>query len=461
MTSASDILADYFFGITSDDIPVEVFTKTKQLLLDFLGCAIGGANLDSSRIAGKCFMSEDGSGDCTVILRGKASCEKAAFINAVLSHGLEMDDLNYGAGGHPAVAIMPAAFAMAEKVNASGLDLMLSIIKGYDMMYRVGEAAHPDTQFKRGLHPTSINGTFGAALASASLLKLDREQIRNVLGIAGSFTSGNLECYADGSLTKRINPGVAAQGGVMSACLASEGYTGPKWIFEGRSGFLVSYSEAETADSEKLTNDLDHSFYGIMKTGFKPYANCRYNHSSIYAALKMKTKHPIEYTDIDEINVKVIQMAVRGVCEPRDVKYNPQNIVDAQFSLPYSMAVTFIKGQAFIEEYTEEMLHDTEVRALMQKVTMEHAPELDPLVEQNAFPSIVTVRLKDGREFIERVDFCKGDPEEPLNDSELEDKFTSLAGINISDGDRLEKIITSVKNLDNITASELITLLQG
>ncbi len=457
MSSITETLAEYYLNLKVENIAKEVITKTEHLILDYLGCVIGGANLDSSKMIKKCFMNQNDSEGCTVVLSGKAPCEKAAFINAAFSHGLEMDDLNYGAGGHPAVSIMPAAFAMAEKVKAGGLDLLIALITGYDLMYRIGEAANPDSQFKRGLHPTSINGTFGAAMAAASLLKLNKTQIMNAIGIAGSFTSGNLECYADGSLTKRINPGVAAQGGIMSALLAAEGYTGPRWIFEGRSGFLVSYSGAP--DSTRLTENMDYSCNGIMKTSFKPYANCRYNHSSIYAALKLLNQHKIDYRDITAVDVKVIEMALRGVCEPRDVKYNPKNIVDAQFSLPYSISVALIKGKAFIEEYASEMLYNPEVRGLMSKVTMEHSPELDKMVSQNAFPSEVYIRLKNGKEYYQRVDYCKGDPEEPLTENELIEKYTSLAKINISDNKRIQKIAGTVRKLDQIPAYNLIALL--
>ena len=458
MSSVSEILAEYYLSLKVENIGKEVIAKTKHLILDYLGCVIGGVNLDSSKMIKKCFINQNDKEGCTVVLSGKAPCEKAAFINAAFSHGLEMDDLNYGAGGHPAVVIMPAAFAMAEKVKANGLDLLIALITGYDLMYRIGEAANPDSQFKRGLHPTSINGTFGAAMAAASLLKLNKTQVMNAIGIAGSFTSGNLECYADGSLTKRINPGVAAQGGIMSACLAAEGYTGPRWIFEGRSGFLVSYSDA--ANSARLTEDLDYSCNGIMKTSFKPYANCRYNHSSIYAALKLLTQHNIDYRDIATVNVKVIEMALRAVCEPKEVKYNPKNIVDAQFSLPYSISVALIRGKASIEEYTPEMLYDPEVRGLMSKVTIEHSPELDKIVPQKAFPSEVYIRLKNGKEYYQRVDYCKGDPEEPLTENELVDKFISLAKINISDENRIQSIIEAVRRLDQIPANNLIALLR-
>ena len=458
MSSVSEILANYYHNLDFDALSEEVINKAKQCVLDYLGCAIGAVNMESSNIVKKCFLpGNDCQDGCNVILTGQAPVEKAAFINAVFSHSLEMDDLNYGAGGHPAVSIMPAAMAMAEKKRTSGRELLKAIIIAYDLMYRIGQAGNPESMFERGLHPTSINGTFAAAIAAANLMGLEEKKVANALGIAGSFTSGNLECYTDGSLTKRINPGVAAQGGIMSAILASEGFTGPRFIFEGRSGFLVSYTDK--GDSKKLTENLDYKHFGIMATSFKPYACCRYNHSPIYATLKLVRKYNLDYRDVEKVNIKVVGMAVRGVCEPREVKYDPKNLVDAQFSLPYSIAVALINKRVFIEEYTEEMLHDSRVRDLMTKIEMEHDPTLDD-PEQKSFPAISEIYLKDGRKLVQKVDYCIGDPEDPMDQIQLEEKFISLSKLTMSDRQKIQGIIDVVSNLENVEVSNLITVLQ-
>lgn len=453
--SISEILAKYYLDYDVEKLPEEVLVRAKEVILDFLGCAIGGANLESTKMVKEVFNPE-GKGECTVFMGEKASCEKAAFINGVASHGLEVDDASYASGGHPAVAIIPAALAMAEKQNVSGLDFLMSVICGYDMVTRVGRAVIPDNHFERGFHPTSTCGIFGATMSAAYLMKLESKQIANALGIAGGFSAGNLECYADGTLTKRLNPGHAAHGGILATQLASVGYTGPRWIFEGKAGFLHAYTDG--GKPELMLNNLDYSEYPIMLASFKPHACCRYNHSPIDAVLTIIKQNNIDYHDIEEITVNVISMALRAVVEPREIKYNPPNVVGAQFSLPYSVAVAAVRGRAFIEEYTDEMLHNAEVREMMKKVKMVHSEKMDSYLPE-AFAAEAVIQLKDGRVFDQIIKYSKGDPQNPLTSQEVEDKFTTLAKLNINSKEKIQKIIDTVNNLENLNIANLSELL--
>lgn len=456
MDSISEVLSKYYLDYDLKKLPKEVLAKAKSVVLDYLGCAIGGANIESTKMVKSVFIQKGCQGECAVIGDQKASCEKAAFINGVASHGLEVDDMSSASGGHPAVAILPAAIAMAEKKGSSGLDLLMSIIWGYDMMTRVGSAAIPDNEFKRGWHPTSTNGIFGATIAVAFLMKLDVKQMANALGIAGGFSSGNLECYADGSLTKRLNPGNASHGAIIACELAAAGYTGPRWIFEGKSGFLHAYTDE--AKPELMLQKLDYTWFPIMLSSFKPYACCRYNHSPIDATLSIMKENSLNYNDIEEITIDVVSMALRAVVEPREIKYNPPNIVGAQFSLPYSVAVAVVRGRAFIEEYTEEMLHNPEVRGMMKKVKIAHTSKMDEFLPE-AFGAEATIQLKDGRKFSKVVKYSKGDPENPLTVAELEDKFVILAKLSINSKERIQKIIETVNNLENLNITDLSELL--
>jgi 2-methylcitrate dehydratase PrpD len=457
VASASEVLAEYYVALSSNHLPAEVLTKAKQCVLDYVGCAIGGVNLESSIILRNCLLRE-GTNDqgCTVILSGRASSETAAFINAAYGHGLELDDMCIESGGHPGVVIVPTALAVAEEQQSSGLELLTAIVAGYDLVVRVGQAINPDSHFKRGFHPTSTCGVFAAALAAAKLMKLEPSQVSNALGIAGSFASGNLECYADGSLTKRINPGIAAHGGILAAKLASAGYTGPRWVFEGTRGFLVAYSDA--GNPEPLLRGLDYQRFGIMQAAFKPYACCRYNHSPIYAVLQLVNDYEIDYREVSEVTVGIVGMAIRAVCEPKEVKYDPKNVVDAQFSLPYSVAVALARRRAFVEEFTEATLTDPAVRDLMSRIRIVHSPQLDLMIPR-AFPAEVTIRLGSGKEYYKRVDFCKGDPEEPLTQEELEEKARILVGLSIANEDRIAKLIAAIGQLERVRVSELAYLL--
>jgi 2-methylcitrate dehydratase PrpD len=453
--SYSQRIAQFYLNADIKAIPQRVIEHTKNVIVDWAGCAIGGANLDTTKMVKEVFLSESDRKECTVFCGEKASLEHAAFINGAASHGLEMDDASYEAGGHPAVVILPAAMAIAETVNAKGKDFLLSIIWGYDMMTRVGRGAVPDNCFERGWHPTAVCGIFGATVAAAWLLKLDASKIANALGIAGGFASGNLECYADGSLTKRLNPANAAMGGVNAARLASVGYTGPKWVFEGRHGFFRSYTDNPAP--ERMLENLDYSEYPIEYTSFKPYACCRYNHTPIDSILKIMADHHLNADDIEKIVIDVCSMAIRGVVEPRSIKYNPSNVAAAQFSLPYTAACAALFGDVSVKQFTEEKLKDTKIRNFIKKVEMIHTGEMDQYLP-DAFAASVSIHTKEGCKFTQLTKYSKGDPENPMTKKEIKDKFMSLSQMTIS-AEKAGKIYDTIMNIDNLSTIKDLTKL--
>ncbi|MDR1573588.1 MAG: MmgE/PrpD family protein [Clostridiales Family XIII bacterium] len=453
--SISEQIAAYYEGADQDAIPADVVYHAKECVLDYLGCAIGGASLESTQIVKKSLIPKDCTGPCSVVLNETAPAEKAAFINAAAAHGLEMDDSNPHMGGHPAAPIISAALAIAEERDASGLDFLRAVIWGYDLMARVALAAVPDTCFERGWHPTAIFGIFGATVAASILRKMNAQQIVNALGVAGGFAAGNLECYADNSLTKRLNPGHAAYGAVTASSLAECGYVGPRWIFEGSCGFLHAYSD--NAAPARMLESLDYSEYPLLYTAFKPYASCRYTHSPIDSTLKIRNTHGVKPEDVEKIVVDVVSMAVRAVVEPKELKYNPNNIAGAQFSLPYTVACAMLFGAVSVEQFTEELLCDKALKAMMDKVEMLHTGKMDkylPLV----FAANVTVRTKDGKEYTELTTSAKGDPETPVTAEELKEKFLSLAKINTDEAHAL-RIYDAVFRLEDIRVKELTALI--
>ncbi len=453
--SYSQIIAQFYVNADIDAIPLRVFEHTKNVIADWAGCGIGGANIESTKMVKDVFLSEPGRHDCTVFCGGKASIDHAAFINGAASHGLEMDDASYDAGGHPAVVILPAAMAMAETVNAKGKDFLLSVIWGYDMMTRVGRGVVPDNCFERGWHPTAVCGIFGATVAAAWLMKLDAVKIANALGIAGGFASGNLECYADGSLTKRLNPANAAMGGINAARLAAAGYTGPKWVFEGKHGFFKSYTDNPTP--ERMLEKLDYSEYPIEIASFKPYACCRYNHAPIDSILKIMADNHIKADDIDRIVIDTCSMAIRAVVEPGQIKYNPPNTAAAQFSLPYTAACAALFGEVSVAQFTDEKLIDPDIRRFINKVEMVHTGEMDVYLP-DIFAATATICTKDGRELKELTKFSKGDPENPMSKKEIKEKFMTLSEMTISKN-KARKIYDTIMNIENLATIKDLTKL--
>jgi 2-methylcitrate dehydratase PrpD len=190
--SISEKIAKYYVESDPSAIPAEVIARTKEIILDWLGNAVGGSNLESTEMVRKAMIPKDYTGTTTVMGGGYAPTDKAAFINAASAHGLEMDDSNTQACGHPAVVVVSPAVAVGEELDASGMELIRAVIWGYDAMVRVGRAVNQDKHFERGFHPTATVGIFGGTAAVSILKKFGAEKLKNALGIAGGFSAGNL-----------------------------------------------------------------------------------------------------------------------------------------------------------------------------------------------------------------------------------------------------------------------------
>ena len=453
--SISEQLAKYYVEADNSAIPANVITRTKEIILDWLGNAVGGSNLESTEMVRKAMLSDKCKGESTVMGGEYAPADKAAFVNAASSHGLEMDDSNTQACGHPSVVVIPATLALGEQLNASGKDLINSVIWGYDAMVRVGRAVNQDKHFERGFHPTATVGIFGGTTAASMIRGFDAEKLKNALGIAGGFSAGNLECYADGTLTKRLNPGHASMGAVTATNLADAGYRGPRWIFEGKCGFLHAYSDDVTP--ENMLKNLDYSEYPIMYTAFKPYASCKYTQAPIDCTIKVMKNNNIKPEDIEKISVDVVSMAVRAVVEPREIKYNPPVVGAAQFSLPYSVAVAALYGQASVDQFQEDLLTNPDIKAMMNRVEMGHSGAMDKYLPY-IFASTVAIETKDGRRFEDITTYTKGDPENPMSPEEVKNKFFSLACRTVSK-EKAQELYDAVMNLENISIRNLTALL--
>jgi 2-methylcitrate dehydratase PrpD len=271
------------------------------------------------------------------------------------------------------------------------------------------------------------------------LLGLTAEQTLAAAGIAGSMAAGSMEFLAEGAWTKRIHPGLAAQNGIHAALLAAEGFTGPQHILEGRDGFLHGYSRNPVP--ERLTANLGESFE-ILHTAVKPHACCRYMQGPIDAILAIMREHNLQAAQIHRIEVAVLEAGWGIVAEPRAKKYNPESVVDAQFSMPFGAAVAAMDGAAGLDQFTVEKARSPKIRKLMGKVALVK----DPRIEENfpkEWPAHVVIELDNGQRYEKSIRYPKGDPENPLTWGEMTAKFRSLAGSVIS-AERCDQIIEAI-----------------
>ncbi len=238
------------------------------------------------------------------------------------------------------------------------------------------------------------------------------------------MAAGSLEFLAEGAWTKRLHPGLAAQNGIQAAMLAAEGFRGPSKILEGRDGFLNGYSRRPLP--ELITRNLGASFE-ILNTSVKPHACCRYMQGPIDAIVWLAIEHNIHPNQVRAIEIAVLEAGWPLVVEPREQKYNPQSIVDAQFSMPFGAALAVLYRAAGIDQFTEENIHSIAVRQMMGKVVMVKDQRIEEMFPEE-WAARVTIELEDDRRFETFVRHPKGDPQNPLSWEELIAKFKSLAG---------------------------------
>lgn len=448
-------LARFCATLDHSHIPASVRERVRYLLLDHLAVTLRGSLLPSSVAAYQMLsaMYENRGDDGAAILgrQERAEAAWAALVNGIAAHGLEMDDVENRSSLHPGVVVFPAVLALAEQLGTAVTDFYAAVVAGYEVTLRVGAALNPAAAYERGFHPTAICGTLGAAAASARLLGLSPEQTNMALGIAGSMAAGSMAYLHDGAWTKRLHPGWASHAGIMAARLAAAGFSGPTAILESRYGFLAAYSSA--SDIGKLQRSTgDH--FAIMDVSLKPYACCRYMHGPIDCLLEIRRLHAPDPMSIKRIECGVLTGGRGLIADPIEQKQQADNIVDAQFSMPYGAAVALLSGQAGLSVFTEEELHNPAVRALMQKVSCYSSAALDDYYPAE-WRAAASVHMLDDSHYSATVRYPLGDPHNPLSWEQLEARFHELVTPVIGDGEQRRAIIAKVRNLESLEKIDL------
>jgi 2-methylcitrate dehydratase PrpD len=432
------------------EINQSVIHAVKRCLLDTLG-VIGKGSTYSNMPPLKEILNCSGSSYAFGFKNLEAS--DAALWNGTAAHSVELDDFYREGSVHPGVVVIPTALAVGQEVNASGIEIIKSILIGYEVMSRVGMSAR-GTIYNRGFHPTSICGVYGAAATSAYLNQLTEEQTKMAFGIAGNNSFGLMAYKSNGAWTKRLNAGWAAKTGIISAKLAKAGFIGPDDIFEGRYGFSQAFCEEFT--NQFLTN-IEPNTYTIEEISFKPYSSCRFTHSPIDAFLEILNENHFEIDEIEEIKVYTHKTAIEATMKPVDRKYKPMTTVDAQFSIPYCLGLLAKYKKVTPEMFEESVLHDHEVLHVAKKVSgYEDETYTNLFPKQNACKLIIHTA---NNTFVKEIMNSKGDPEHPLTDEEVQKKFINLTN-NILLKTQQDELVSAVFSLEKMeTINELVEIL--
>ncbi len=434
-------LARFVGKLAYEDLPEAVVEKTKELILDQLGCQLAGSTLPWTQPAYDYVVDNTGTRkESTIVHFGvRTSAQDAAFANAGFGHGMMGDDTDSVCHAHFGSIIIPAALALGERERISGRELIKAVTLGYEIASRIGASA-PLAE-SRGFHPGPVFGPFGVAAAAGSILKFEESQILDAMGIAASHASGLMEYSKSGGTVNRLHSSIAAHGGIRAAFLARKGVRGPSTVLEGERGFLRAYSGESSL--RELTEGLGER-YRVGLIELKAYCCCGTSTTTLDGVSEIKRKHHVHPDQLEEIIVQTgpLTFSMTGsVVEPQDV-------TSAQFSGSFGVALRLVKGGNSFREYSEENLRDAQVLALARKTKLILDKGIGNLPRSDN-PARVLIRLKDGREYEETVPAGKGSILNPIEEEEVNEKFRQYASAVLS-GREADVIVEVVRGLDRI-----------
>jgi 2-methylcitrate dehydratase PrpD len=435
-------LAGFVSALRVDDLPTDVIERLQQCLLDFVGLtAFAGTRAESSapiRAGVDTLVPPDGPGTVVGVARGYPF-PYAALLNGAFAHSLDFDDTNIHGSLHPGAPVIPAALAVAERIGASGADLLVALAAGYETCCRVG-AALGQSAYDRGFHLTGVAGVFGAIAAGARLHGFTPEQVANAWGLGGSMAAGSMQYLANGAWNKRLHPGLAAHDGLLCLSFTESGVAGAAMPFEGRFGLLTGYTDEPTPDL--LTRDLG-SRWVLSETAIKPYPSCRLTHGAIDVALELRKRLGGSPTPDGALSLRISPRADQIVGGSEAAKTGPSNEVDGQFSVYFQTAVALLDGKVDWSSYRR--LSDPDVRDLCSRLhvvadeavptagaTISYAPPAGELVTLHRMQPI-------------------GEPDEPLTWGAIETKFHDLAAVVFDEAARSD-IIAACRALRELPA---------
>ena len=443
--------AELVHALKYEAIPEEVTKKAKFIIRDGLGNQIAASAIsEPARKVIEMVKEWGGKPESTVVGYGfKVPAPMAAMCNAMMGHGVELDDA-HGSGLIKAGSVMvPSLMALAEANNKSGKEVVTALIAGYEVAIRIAKAINPGHR-QRGFHTTGTVSAIGVAAAGAKLLGCDVNGIASAIGLAAMQSAGIQSYLDDPCMAKPFSPGKSALNGTMAAVMVSRGFTGPKKALEGREGFFNAY-----CDDIRVSDLLDSlgQKFAIMEVGFKPHAACRYAHGPIDLAQQFFHEDNVRLQDVDSIRVNMCELSIRQASKPK-----PPNLNAAMGSTQFSVALALEIGRNGLREYWDgfnnQKIHD----ASSTQTTLICEPAYGVTGRQAA----VELTLKNGKVLRREQPEPKGEPANPLTEQELSDKFTGLVKMvkgaqNLGPG-----LSEKLMNLENqASVKEIITSLKA
>ncbi len=445
----TDIISEHLGKVKYKNLPNDVIEKAKICILDSIGCTLGGSTTSVGEIVISSSLHAKERGLSTIFgCKKKTSLTNAVFINSTLSNILDFDDVYIG---HPGATIIPVALNVSENTNVSGKELITAVVLAYEIGIRMGLGLRPTVE-RKYIHGLGTWQVFGAVVAASKLLKLNTEEIANALSIAGAnapLPSAMKTVYGlTGPTMVKNNYGTASEVGVRSTFLASSGFTGPKDIFSGETGFWRMIG-TDYSDLGKILNKNFGIEYRILNNAFKPYPCCRLIHSSIDAILNVVNNNDINLSDIEKILIKTVSLLHRppfSIQAPENM-----NMFKGEFNAPYAITCA-LRNIEPLEWYERKNMLDKSLLEITKKIEFEVDSNADKLFRKNlgTIPATAIIYLKNGKDYHKEVLIPKGDPRNPLTLEDLIKKFKRLALKALNNECQVMSLINMIMKLEKI-----------
>jgi 2-methylcitrate dehydratase PrpD len=438
MTTASQTLARYATDLKFEQIPPEVVERAKDCLIDTVAACALGAQMPWTQTVIEYAQRNSAPGESSVLGTDiKVRAPFACLTNGAAAHAFELDSLcEPSVGMHPGAALAVPGFAVAQGRKKSGKELIEAVVAGFEMLYRIGQAAHHSSE-KLGFHAPGVMGVYGVSCVVAKLFNESAEQMAHAFGIAGSMSSGLMEFSHSGGQVKRLHLGRTAEGGFLAAALARDGLTGPAEVLEGKYGSLNTF--ARDAEPALMTRDLGKVWH-TLKIKIKRFA-CHANAQvPVSLILDLKAKHGITGEDVARIALAVNEKSLthHNIPEPTDLAM-------AQYSVPFSTALALFVDPADPWVFCDKNVNDPRIRALSKSAILEPMPAS---ASQVSLATRVTLHLKNGQTVSAEGDDFKGTPSMPLKRGELLEKFLKLTAHR--ERPRAERLFAQLSDVENV-----------
>lgn len=453
--------------IKYEDIPLQVIEKAKLIILDSFANQIAAATFPIGTMIRNYLLNFEGKEQSTVVgFNKKMPCEIAAWANATLAHGLDIDggDIR-GVHAHPSCKSLPVSLAVGEYIKANGKDLLTAFILSEEIQIKIGSIVQP-SHFKRGFHGTGTFGVFGSCAAAGKLLNLTEDELVYAFGIAGSLV--NALAVNMGTMTKSLHAGNAAQQGIKAVLLAKGGWKSTEQIIEARSGFCQAMSDEYFSEAGRASISKK-MFISTLKLGdpweienpgiyFKAYPSCGYMQPGIELVIKMAKENDINIDQIEEVQLGVDAMCV-DFAELAGGSQIANDGYQARYNLAAGIAVGLSRRSAYIDDFIDEVFRDPGMVKLMKKIRF----YIEPEIVKNGYTNkgrIIRIKMKDGSKYVGKTELEKNkviderSPSFEMPKERIKEKYWSLSGRLLSSkkSEMLYEFVNDLENIDNLIA---------